>query len=198
MGPSVGSYTLTAKATDNLGAQTTSVGINAIITAPGQNQLPTAAITSPANNDTYTPGTTITIQATATDPDGTIAKVEFYQGTTKLGEDTGAPYSYTWNSAPAGSYTLTAKATDNLGGQKTSAGVNVAITTPLGSGNIYYASPTGTGNGTSLSSPFKIANFWTVAQPGDTLLLLDGTYRGVDSMIHPPVGLSGTSGNPIT
>ena len=37
----------------------------------------------------------------------------------------------------------------------------------------YYASPVGTGNGLSQSSPFKIANFWSVASPGKTLCLLD-------------------------
>ena len=39
---------------------------------------------------------------------------------------------------------------------------------------------------------------WTVARPGKTLCLLDGTYRGADSMIVPAHGLSGTKGNPIT
>src|SRR5262245_27672896 len=61
----------------------------------------------------------------------------------------------------------------------------------------YYASPTGTGDG-SKSNPFKISNFWAVAKPGTTLCLLDGTYRGVDSMIQPPALLSGAAGQPIT
>jgi hypothetical protein len=62
----------------------------------------------------------------------------------------------------------------------------------------YYASPTGGGNGLSTSSPFKIANFWSVAGPGKTLCLLDGVYTGSESMIDPPDGLAGTSGSPIT
>src|SRR5262245_14419428 len=62
----------------------------------------------------------------------------------------------------------------------------------------YYASPTGTGNGLSQSSPFKISNFWAVAKPGTTLCLLNGTYRGVDSMIQPPTLLSGAAGQPVT
>ncbi|WP_447979331.1 LEPR-XLL domain-containing protein [Candidatus Nitrospira bockiana] len=63
---------------------------------------------------------------------------------------------------------------------------------------IYYASPNGTGNGLSKSSPFQISDFWAVAAPGKTLYLLDGTYRGPDSMIDPPDGLSGAAGKPIT
>src|SRR5215831_8140630 len=62
----------------------------------------------------------------------------------------------------------------------------------------YYASPTGTGNGWSQSSPFKISNFWAVAGPGETLCLLDGTYRGDSSMINPPSALNGSAGQPIT
>src|SRR5215510_6052440 len=38
----------------------------------------------------------------------------------------------------------------------------------------HYASPGGGGNGLSQSSPFQIGNFWKVAQPGNTLCLLDG------------------------
>ena len=62
----------------------------------------------------------------------------------------------------------------------------------------HYASPTGTGSGLSVSQPFKIANFWAVAKPGDTLCLLDGRYTGAESMITPPSGLSGNSVAPIT
>jgi hypothetical protein len=62
----------------------------------------------------------------------------------------------------------------------------------------YYASPTGTGNGLSASSPFQVAKFWNVAAAGKTLCLLDGTYTGWSSMIVPPQGLNGASGIPIT
>jgi hypothetical protein len=62
----------------------------------------------------------------------------------------------------------------------------------------YYASPIGNGNGLSLSTPFKVSNFWSVAKPGDTLCLLDGKYTGSASMINPRSGLSGTAASPIT
>jgi hypothetical protein len=62
----------------------------------------------------------------------------------------------------------------------------------------HYASPTGTGNGSSASQPFKIANFWSVAQPGHTLCLLDGQYTGSASMINPPQNRSGTGSARIT
>lgn len=62
----------------------------------------------------------------------------------------------------------------------------------------HYASPSGTGSGTSASSPSKIATFWPLAKPGHTLCLLDGQYTGSSSMINPPQGLSGTASARIT
>ncbi len=62
----------------------------------------------------------------------------------------------------------------------------------------YFASPSGTGDGKSEKSPFKISDFWEVAKPGDTLGLLDGKYNGSNSMINPPENLSGEKGKPIT
>ena len=62
----------------------------------------------------------------------------------------------------------------------------------------HYASPTGTGNGSSASQPFKIANFWPVAKAGHTLCLIDGQYTGSSSMINPPTNLRGTAASPIT
>ena len=116
-----GTYALTARATDNGGAVGTSAAITVTVNPPA-NQVPTAAITSPANNATYTAPAAIVINANAADSDGTVARVEFYQGTTLLGTDTSAPYSFTWSNVPAGSYSLTARAFDNAGGTGTSSG----------------------------------------------------------------------------
>ncbi len=92
------------------------------------NNPPTVSITSPANGATFTAPANITINASASDTDGTITQVQFYQGTTLLGTDTSSPYSYTWSSVAAGSYNLTAKATDNGGAVTTSASVNITVT----------------------------------------------------------------------
>jgi hypothetical protein len=78
----------------------------------GANQPPTVSIYSPASGGTINAGSSITIQADASD-DGTISKVEFFQASTKIGEDTTAPYAYTWNNVSQGTYSITAKATDN-------------------------------------------------------------------------------------
>lgn len=62
----------------------------------------------------------------------------------------------------------------------------------------YYASSQGGGDGSSRESPFTVAQFWDKAQEGDTLILLDGVYKGSKSMINPPEGLSGAGDTPIT
>jgi hypothetical protein len=81
---------------------------------------PAVTLTQPANGATFTAPATVAIAATANDSDGTVAKVEFFNGATKLGEDTTAPYDFTWGAVPAGNYTVTARATDNLGASTTS------------------------------------------------------------------------------
>lgn len=90
------------------------------------NVMPTVSLTAPANNATYTEGKPVTLSATASDFDGTISKVEFFQGTLLLSSATSAPYSATWNPS-AGSYVLFARATDDGGAVSTSQPVNVTI-----------------------------------------------------------------------
>ena len=85
---------------------------------------------APADGTSFTAPADITLTATANDPDGSVAKVEFYAGTTtKLGEDATAPYSFLWANVPVGDYTLTAVAVDDRGLRTTSAGITVHVTT---------------------------------------------------------------------
>jgi chitinase len=67
--------------------------------------------------------------ASASDPEGQLARVEFYNGTTLLGTDTTAPYAYTWSNVAAGTYSLTAVAVDAAGNRATSAAVSVTVAT---------------------------------------------------------------------
>lgn len=92
-----------------------------------KSNAPTASITAPANNSTFTTAQTVTITANATDSDGTIAKVEFYDGTTLLGSDNSSPYSFSWSGMSTGTHSITAKATDNSGAITTSSAVSITI-----------------------------------------------------------------------
>jgi glucose/arabinose dehydrogenase len=93
----------------------------------GTNQPPTVAITNPAPGASFAAPASITVDANASDGDGSVAKVEFFRGSTKIGEDASAPYSVVWSGPTAGSYALTAVATDNLGATTTSAPVNITV-----------------------------------------------------------------------
>jgi phosphatidylserine/phosphatidylglycerophosphate/cardiolipin synthase-like enzyme/regulation of enolase protein 1 (concanavalin A-like superfamily) len=96
-------------------------------TPVGANTPPAVSITSPSNGATFTAPASITLGASASDGDGTIAKVDFYSGTTLLGTDATAPYSFTWTNVPAGSYTVTAVASDDDGATTTSAAVSISV-----------------------------------------------------------------------
>jgi hypothetical protein len=93
------------------------------------NQPPTVSLTSPTNGAIFIAPAKISLAATAADPDGSVARVEFFSGTTKLGEDTSAPYTLQWNAGPstAGIHTLSARATDNAGATTTSSARTITV-----------------------------------------------------------------------
>jgi hypothetical protein len=98
---------------------------------------PTVAFTKPSNGTILPEGTSLIITATASETGASITKVEFYADTVKIGEVDAAPYTFTWNDPDPGNYTLTAKATDNVG-TVNSASVNIGVD-PLN----YFWSTTG-------------------------------------------------------
>lgn len=124
-----GSYAVTARATDNGGATTTSTGVNVTVTNPS-NIAPTVSITAPVEGAVLVT-TSTTLTSNATDSGGSITKVEYFRGATKIGEATTAPFAVTWSGLTVGSYTLTAVASDNDGATTTSAPVNVSVALPL-------------------------------------------------------------------
>ena len=91
------------------------------------NQPPTVSLTAPANGATFTVPVNVTVSASASDTDGTVARVDFYRGSTLIGYDTSSPYSVIWTSPPAGSYTLKAVARDNDGALTTSASRSITV-----------------------------------------------------------------------
>lgn len=93
------------------------------------NTPPTVTLVNPGS---VTAGQSVTLTANASDSDG-IAKVEFYQGAAKLGEDTSSPFNQSWTPA-AGTYVLTAIAYDTKGLATTSASVNVTVAAATGGG----------------------------------------------------------------
>jgi len=74
---------------------------------------------------------TVNLAADATDLDGAVYKVEFFAGTTRLGEDTTSPFNFAWLNVPSGSQTLRAVATDDSGLMRTSAPVTITVVAGL-------------------------------------------------------------------
>nr|WP_311132667.1 glycoside hydrolase family 48 protein [Nonomuraea gerenzanensis] len=109
----------------------TSFSVNGV-TCGGTGTAPTVSLTSPTAGQTYTAPATVAIAANAADADGTVAKVDFYQGSTLLGTDTSSPYSYNWQNVAAGSYSITARATDNAGLVTTSSPVGITVSPDTG------------------------------------------------------------------
>ncbi len=59
--------------------------------------------------------------------DGSITLVEFYNGSTRLGSKSAAPYSFTWNNVGSGTYTLTVIATDDENAKTTSSAISISV-----------------------------------------------------------------------
>lgn len=124
-----GSYLITAAAVDNMNARTVSSSVTVVVekAAPTVNQLPVVTIKNPNKGRKFKKSDTIVLEAEATDPDGTISKVEFKSGNVTLAELTEAPYIFLWQNVDTGRYMITAYATDNLGAVSQTSEVEVSV-----------------------------------------------------------------------
>ncbi len=131
-----GNFKMTGTAAKNGHTITVLSGENATITDEStvppvaDTTDPTVSLTAPAAG---TVSGTVDLTATASDNVG-VAKVEFYKGATKLGEDTTAPYNYSWDTTAVtnGSFDLTAKAFDAAGNSKVSDPVTTVVVSNAG------------------------------------------------------------------
>ncbi|MEP7181413.1 MAG: DUF1800 family protein [Betaproteobacteria bacterium] len=124
-----GDYLFIAVAIDDKGGTGVSDPVPVKAGSSANNVLPTVSVTS--SSSTVTVGGSVSLTASAADTDGTIVKVDFYQGATKINTAT-APAnamsfspSYTYTAAAAGALSFTAIATDDKGGTSTSSPVAV-------------------------------------------------------------------------
>jgi len=131
-----GTFNYAAVAIDNGGASGASNTVQVTATAggggPPGNIAPKISLSS--NTTTFTvPGSAL-LTAVASDQDGSIASVKFYNGGSLVQNVTTAPYTYTFTTAVAGTYNFTAVATDNVGGTTTSNPVTITATASGGGG----------------------------------------------------------------
>ena len=124
-GVPAGNYDVTAKATDALGAVGTS---NTFRVRVRDNLAPRVRILGPANNATYSAPATIPISLRAVDRDDNLTNVVLLANGTQLAAFNAAPFEFSWTNIPAGTYALTAQATDELGLITTSRTVTITVT----------------------------------------------------------------------
>jgi pectate lyase len=117
---------------------TTKTGTCALVNTP-QNQPPTVQFSTTSGNPVCA-GTAITFNADPADADGSISKVDFYDGSTLLGTINALPFTYIFTNPSAGTHTFKVKATDDGGLTTTSAAISLtvnslpsapAVTTPV-------------------------------------------------------------------
>lgn len=125
------------------------------------NMPPTVTLDTPVTGSAFATPVDITINASAADADGTIKRIEFYRDGTKLGEDTAAPYSFTWENVPRGNYNLAVAAVDNSNQATLS---NIAAITVQTGDELPTISLTAPANGTAVPAP---ANFTLTATAED-------------------------------
>jgi len=167
-----GSYSIKAKAYDNSTGSATSSVVNISVIGSSTNKAPSVSITSPTNGASYSSPATITINANASDSDGNVTLVEFYNGSSYLGSDYSAPYSFAWSNVGAGTYAITAKAYDNSNASTTSASVSVTVTggTTGGTCTAPAWNPSTAYNGSatvSYNNHTYLAKWWTQGEQPD-------------------------------
>jgi chitodextrinase len=118
-------YYFAVTAYDSGGLQ--SVPSNEVALTLPANVPPSVALTSPVAGTRVQQGASINLTATASDSDGRVVRVEFYENGTKIGESSSVPYAAVWNNLPAGTFALSALAVDDAGAAVRSAAVGITV-----------------------------------------------------------------------
>lgn len=163
-------------------------------------KVPTVQFTSPKNGISYTTfgGSAqvdqLFLQAFATDPDGTVASVEFFDGSVSLFKDEQTPYQFNWTQIPAGTHNIRAVVTDNED-RTAEATCTISINAPTGNfliSNLFNASgsiPAGwatfdgstkrTGPMTGLGSGSRMMQFTNAVRDFDYGMYFRNTTGGI-------------------
>jgi acid phosphatase len=95
----------------------------------GINSPPGVALTNLTDGEIFTAPVSIPLDAQATTSVGSISKVEFFSGNTKLGESSQEPFSLVLSNAPIGTYCLNVIATDDRGEAASSSPIEISVLT---------------------------------------------------------------------
>ncbi len=126
-GAAAGPHTITARAIDGVGASTVSMPVR-ITVLPAPDLPPVVALVAPVEGRSFLSGTTITLEAVASDAEGPVVSVEFFRdGGISMGKITQPPFRLIRSDLATGQHVLTAVATDGHGATTTSAPVRITV-----------------------------------------------------------------------
>src|ERR1035437_635507 len=106
------------------------LGMKGTIIVAAANLPPSVTITNPVSGTVFTAPANVTIQASASDTNGTVTNVQFRVGANVVTNKATAPFFGVTNNLAAGSYTLFAIASDNSGATATNQ-VAISVVTPV-------------------------------------------------------------------
>ena len=127
-----GAYSITVNATDSDGHIATSEAVEIYV----GNRPPVVGLTNPLEFDNLSIGETISIEASATEPDGEPLEVQFYVGADLVGSDVSAPFSIDWTADQNGAFEVTAVANDGAGNFVASDPVRITVGSVLESASV--------------------------------------------------------------
>jgi regulation of enolase protein 1 (concanavalin A-like superfamily) len=133
--------------------------------SPGTNQPPSVSLTSPSSGASLAAPATVSLAASASDPEGRLSKVEFYVGSTLVSTDTTSPYTASWSTSTAGSYVFKAIAYDADGGVTTSSTRSVTVTSSASTPPTKVVFQKSADHGTLVTS-YRLDIFASGANPG--------------------------------
>jgi hypothetical protein len=93
------------------------------------NSPPSCTLSNPGPGAVFSAPANITLRANASDSGAAVSKVEFFADGNVIGTDTTSPFSVTWSNVAIGTYTLMARATDNVGLIGESSPVSISVST---------------------------------------------------------------------
>ncbi len=177
-----GAYALTAVATDASGTVVTSTPVNITVQAPPPPPVIPLTVTMwyPTNGETYTTPTNIGVHALVADS-AVVETVQYFAGTNSIGIvtnktgviitnlTTDSPFYMLWSNVAAGTYTLTALATDASGVMATSTPVTITVQTPpppVVRPSVYIPYPT---NGSIYLAPASLTIYARAVESGGTI-----------------------------
>jgi plastocyanin len=152
------------------------------------NAPPAVSITSPANNAVLIAPATFTVTATASDPGGSVTQVEFFRGTTSLGIDTTSTYSVGVTNLVAGTYTLSAVATDNQSTRATNSITLIVNSRPT----VTLNTPT---NGAIFAAPATVAMEASASDTDGTISQVRFLTNSGSLLVDPTVPYQATAAN---